>query len=57
MTDIDWIERLLPHEAETALERITAAMDRPLSAREATDLHRIQKVLRAKAESTHEPDA
>jgi uncharacterized protein YoaH (UPF0181 family) len=57
MSDTDWIANLLPYEAHEALERITAAMAGGMSAREATDLHSLQKVLRAKAESTYEPDA
>ena len=55
MPDRDWIANLLPYEAEATLKSITQSMEGPRSAREATEFHRLQKVLKAKAESTYEP--
>ena len=55
MPDRDWIANLLSYEAEATLKSITQSMEGPRSAREATEFHRLQKVLKAKAESTYEP--
>jgi len=56
MTDTDWIEKLAPYEAETALEKITEAMASGMTAKEATELHRLQKALKAKAGETYHAD-
>ena len=56
MADTDWIERLLPHEAETAFEKITEAMASGMTAREALELHKLQKALRARAGETYHAD-
>ncbi len=56
MADTDWIERLLPHEAETTLTKITEAMAGGMSAKEAHELHKLQKALKAKAGETYHAD-
>lgn len=52
MLDKDWITNLAPDEAEAALKSIIQSMEGPLSVKEATELHRVQKLLKAKAAST-----
>ena len=52
MSDHDWIAQLLPYEAEAALKSLAQSMTGPLSVREATELQRLEKALRAKAGST-----
>ena len=54
MPDRDWIANLRPYQAEAALEKITEAMAGGMTAKEATELHRLQKALKAKAGSTLE---
>ena len=55
MPDKDWIAILTPDEAEAALKSIMQSLEGPLSAREATGLHRMEQRLKAKAASTQEP--
>ena len=47
MLDKDWITNLAPDEAEAALKSIIQSMEGPLSVKEATELHRVQKLLKA----------
>ena len=53
MPDDDWIKNLDPHEAQTALEHF--ANYGPMTAWEATVIHRWERLLRAKAGPLAEP--
>src|SRR5262245_51955245 len=53
MPDDDWIHKLDPHEAQIALEHF--ANYGPMTAREATVIHRWERLLRAKAAPLVEP--
>ena len=54
MADNDWVNGLLPYQAQETLDRL-AKMDIPLSPNEATEFLRLERALRAKAGSTYEP--
>jgi hypothetical protein len=47
--DINWTEDLTPDEAQAALEALNANQT-PVTAREATEIVRLRRVLEAKAE-------
>jgi hypothetical protein len=51
------LARFTPHEAQIMLEKLGEIYGSGISAREAVELHRLEKVLKAKAASTYEPDA
>ena len=51
------LARFSPHEAAVMLDKLAEIYGSGISPREAVELHRIEKVLKAKAASTYEPDA
>ena len=54
--DDDAIDKFSPHEAQAMLEKLNEIYKDGISAREAVELHRIEKALKAKADSMHETD-
>ena len=51
------LDNFSPYEAAAMLEKLNEIYKDGISAREATELHRLEKRLKAHAASTHGPDA
>jgi hypothetical protein len=54
--DDDAIDKFSPYEAQAMLEKLKEIYKDGINAREAVELHRIEKALKAKADSTYETD-
>ena len=50
--DDDAIDKFSPYEAQAMLEKLNEIYKDGINAREAVELHRIEKALKAKADST-----
>ena len=50
------LARCTPHEAQKMLKILNQVFGSRMSAREAVEIHRLEKVLKAKAASNYEPD-
>ena len=51
------LDNFSPREAASMLEKLNRFFKDGTSARQAVELHRIEKVLKAKAGSTYEPES
>ena len=54
--DPDWIESLSPYEAQQALDRLVETFKDGMSVHEAVQLQNMKRALKAKTQSTYEPD-